>query len=164
VIPPDRKTCGVVALLLAGTAAPACLGDVSEPADSGLAGAGGSLGGHAEGTGGVVTETGGTNAGGGAAPGAGGMGGLGGSGSGGEPGPANEFITVFQTDEPSFEIQLPVLRDGSDSTVTVDWGDGTTTEVTSTTEPLYHVYDEPGSYVVTTSGAFTWSSFDEYCA
>lgn len=71
-----------------------------------------------------------------------------------------EFITVWKTDNPGSsgpnQITLP-LRITGDYDFTVDWGDGNTSTITSSSwNPAEHrhTYDAPGTYTVKMRGKF----------
>ena len=68
--------------------------------------------------------------------------------------------TVVRSEIESLENEISVLADVDenipDYQFTVDWGDGTIAEYTSTasTEAIYHTYEKPGTYDVAINGFF----------
>jgi len=129
----DRRVLALMVVPMA--AASGCLGDVDDGVDSGSGGTGGSEetgGGAGEGGATGGTHFGGANTGGDASNG--------GGFAGGESYPADAFVTVWSTcrddccgNVPGTSwrtIELPLVPEGTYDFV-VDWGDGTTGEVTS---------------------------------
>lgn len=71
------------------------------------------------------------------------------------------FVSVWRVGDPAYgngnlSITLP-LRSGYNYNMTVDWGDGSTSEITSYNVGNTHLYTEAGDYTVTIRGtAETW--------
>jgi surface protein len=167
------STSGALVALLAASLALGCGGGTSA-SDLGAGGTDSTTGGQASSSGGApsggapANSGGATNANGGS-PGTGGAdaGGTGGdssSGAGGSTGESEPFITVWDASLPSGDelarIELPLLADGTYD-FSVDWGDGSTDEVTTGAAlPVLHDYAEPGTYEVTILGVLEGWSFD----
>jgi len=153
-------------LVLSATllAVPSCLGDVDDGTADAMGGAGGTPATAGTSAGLAGADTGGTVTGGAAASGGsgGGEGGNGGgAGFGGVPfaDPADDFIFVWTGAE------LPLAEGDGSYDFIVDWGDGTSNEITSATDTdKQHDYATPGPHVVTIRGTFEGLRFGEGCS
>jgi hypothetical protein len=66
----------------------------------------------------------------------------------------SNFVSTWETTTPSETITLP-LRSGYNYNATVDWGDGSSSAITSDTDPdRIHTYTTAGTYTVRISGVF----------
>lgn len=71
------------------------------------------------------------------------------------------FISTWRTTTSEESITLP-LREGFEYDAEVDWGDGTTGQITSFDDPdATHVYAEPGDYKVQINGIFQTIYFND---
>jgi surface protein len=165
-----RGGAAVCVLLMTLVSVPSCLGDVDDGQDEGLAGAGGtpatgggnpSVGGTGSGGQGSGGEASGGEAGSQATGGFGGEGsggdiGMGGGSFAGDPSP-DDFVTFWEVGYERI-LRLPLSTAGSYD-FKVDWGDGTSSAVTGSSDPdRLHEYEEPGNYAVTIRGVFEGSS------
>lgn len=131
---------------------------------------------HAGGSGGKTGGGGGHSSDGSGAGGTGGEPSTGGANTGGYAGaenyPDTAFVTVWQTDATTTHgdaftddhtIVLPLVAGGTYD-LTVDWGDGTTSKVTSHSDPdRTHEYASPGTYVVVLRGELDGWHFEHIC-
>ncbi len=70
------------------------------------------------------------------------------------------FVSVWRTSQTSEAIALP-LPSGYKSNFTVDWGDDSSSEITSHDDSdITHIYAEAGDYTVTISGTLEAWNFD----
>lgn len=133
-------------------------------------------GSEAGGSGGETDGDGGTSSDGSGAGGTGGDPSSGGASTGGYAGaenyPDTAFVTVWQTDATTVHgdaitdertVVLPLVAGGTYD-LTVDWGDDTTSKVTSYGDPdRTHEYAVPGTYVVVLRGLLEGWHFDFTC-
>ena len=73
--------------------------------------------------------------------------------------PANAFISVWRTTLNNEEITFPI-KPGFDYNFQINWGDGSTGQVTDFNDPdKTHIYTVPGDYEITISGLLPAISF-----